>query len=82
MRQAAGYLIVFLLLSGFAFAQTPDTLWTKMFGGDLDDHPYYVDHTDDNGFIVAGYSRSFGGGTKDIYIPNSVNCFSQSILMI
>ena len=67
MKQIFICIILTLVFCCAGFAQ-PDTLWTKKFGGDGDEHPYYVDTTDDNGFIVAGYTTSFGSGGKDIYI--------------
>ena len=39
---------------------TGDTVWTKVIGGSNDDHIYSVRHTSDNGFILAGGTRSFG----------------------
>jgi len=37
-----------------------DTIWTKTFGGTDTDHASDVKQTDDNGFIIAGSTRSFG----------------------
>jgi len=38
-----------------------DTLWTKTFGGSNDDIANSIIQTNDNGYIVAGYSSSIDG---------------------
>lgn len=45
-----------------------DTLWTKIYGGDKDDEAYAAQITLDGGFIIGGYTESYGNGGKDIYI--------------
>ncbi|MCD4848232.1 MAG: T9SS type A sorting domain-containing protein [Candidatus Aegiribacteria sp.] len=48
-----------------------DTLWTGTYGGSDDDLPHYgrcVRQTYDGGFVVAGYTKSFGAGSYDIYL--------------
>jgi hypothetical protein len=47
---------------------TGDTLWTRTYGGPEDDYGYSIEPTDDHGYIIAGYTNSFGGGDYDIYI--------------
>jgi hypothetical protein len=45
-----------------------DPLWTKAFGGDLWDYGRSVQQTQDGGYIVAGYTRSYGAGYSDVYL--------------
>ncbi len=45
-----------------------DTLWTKTFGGEGEDYGWAVRQTGDGGFIIAGYSDSFGNGGNDVYL--------------
>ncbi|MDD5529587.1 MAG: T9SS type A sorting domain-containing protein [bacterium] len=45
-----------------------DTLWTKTFGGTSDDFAWSVQQTQDSGFIIAGYTMSFGSGEEDFYL--------------
>lgn len=45
-----------------------DTIWTRTYGGASDDYGYSVCQTFDSGFVVAGYTRSFGAGYDDFYV--------------
>ena len=45
-----------------------DTIWTRIYGGLDQDVGYSVQQTQDGGFIVAGYTRSFGAGGYDVYL--------------
>ncbi|NUN09493.1 MAG: T9SS type A sorting domain-containing protein [Ignavibacteriaceae bacterium] len=53
-------LIIVTLIAESAFPQSPDTLWTKTFGGSNIDVGYAVQETRDGGYIISGYTRSFG----------------------
>lgn len=45
-----------------------DTLWTRFYGGEESDMGFCVQQTADTGFIVVGYTQSFGAGQADIYL--------------
>ncbi|MCP4633611.1 MAG: T9SS type A sorting domain-containing protein [candidate division Zixibacteria bacterium] len=45
-----------------------DSLWARTYGGENGDYGYYISSTDDDGFIIAGYTTSFSDGDKDIYL--------------
>ncbi|MBN2412788.1 T9SS type A sorting domain-containing protein [candidate division KSB1 bacterium] len=45
-----------------------DTLWTKTFGGTESDWGYAVQQTDDDGYIIAGFTSTFGNGDNDVYL--------------
>ena len=60
---AGGYDIYVLKLD-----ENGNTLWTKTFGGKNDDYAYSIQQTNDGGYIVAGYTSSFGAGDKDVYV--------------
>jgi hypothetical protein len=45
-----------------------NSLWTRTFGGINDDQGFSCQQTTDGGYIVVGYSQSFGAGGYDIYL--------------
>ncbi|MFC1889090.1 hypothetical protein ACFL4G_04970 [Thermodesulfobacteriota bacterium] len=42
--------------------------WDKTFGGANSDKAYSVQQTTDGGYIVAGYTKSYGAGNFDFYL--------------
>ncbi|QQS37580.1 MAG: T9SS type A sorting domain-containing protein [Ignavibacteriales bacterium] len=42
--------------------------WMKTFGGTGRDYGYSIDVTSDSGFIIAGYTLSFGAGGDDLWL--------------
>jgi len=44
-----------------------DTIWTRTFGGASDDWASSIQETVDGGYIILGYTHSFGGN-KDVYL--------------
>jgi len=45
-----------------------ETSWQKTFGGKYDDEANSIQQTADGGYIIAGWTKSFGSGYKDVYI--------------
>jgi len=45
-----------------------DTIWTKAYGGLEWDQAYSIAATPDGGFIVTGYTDSYGAGYRDLYL--------------
>ncbi len=43
-------------------------MWKKIFGGGGSDWGDYVEQTKDKGYIVAGYTTSFGAGSFDLFL--------------
>ncbi|MEA2104038.1 MAG: T9SS type A sorting domain-containing protein [Candidatus Cloacimonadota bacterium] len=63
------FLFVGIILSSQVVAQTaPDTLWTKTYGGSYTDHSYSIQLTTDGGYVIVGYTESYGAGNSDFWI--------------
>jgi len=45
-----------------------DTLWSRTYGGSSYDGGFSVQQTTDGGYIMAGWTRSFGAGDNDVYL--------------
>jgi Secretion system C-terminal sorting domain len=43
-------------------------LWQKTFGGINIDQAYSIQETKDTGFVIAGFTNSFGNGGYDLYV--------------
>ena len=60
---AGGYDVYFVKTDSSA-----DTLWTRTYGGSDDDRGRSVQQTSDGGYVIAGYTGSFGAGYSDVYL--------------
>jgi hypothetical protein len=45
-----------------------ETLWTRVYGGTGADEGNSVEQTDDDGYIIAGWTESSGAGGRDVYL--------------
>ncbi len=45
-----------------------DTLWTKTYGGVDDDRGVEVQIISDGGYIITGWTESYGSGSYDVYL--------------
>jgi uncharacterized delta-60 repeat protein len=60
----AGYLDIFLIKTD----ANGNIQWAKTYGGTSRDEAYSVQQTSDGGYMVAGYTQSFGAGGYDIFL--------------
>ncbi|MDH4257666.1 MAG: hypothetical protein OEV50_02560, partial [Candidatus Aminicenantes bacterium] len=49
-------------------ASSGDVEWQWTYGGNSGDRAFFIQQTGDGGYVVAGYTRSFGAGERDIWI--------------
>lgn len=68
MKKCLVYTTLLTLCPLLLIAQPPDTLWTKTYGGNLEDRGWCVQQTIDGGYIVQGTTESFGLGGTSIYL--------------
>ncbi|MEM1134790.1 MAG: hypothetical protein AAGI07_03040 [Bacteroidota bacterium] len=43
-------------------------IWTQRYGGDADDSAFDISPTEDGGFIITGFTFSYGNGKSDIFL--------------
>jgi uncharacterized delta-60 repeat protein len=60
---AGGYADVYLIKTN----SDGDLMWEKTFGGSNEDRGYSVQQTSDGGYIIAGYTNSYGAGGRNVY---------------
>ena len=59
--------LLFIILLTFGYTQ-PGIEWSQTFGGWSADFAHSVQQTPDGGYIVGGYTRSFGNGNSDVWL--------------
>jgi len=55
------------------FNYNGDNLWIKTYGGINSDYGGAFSRTNDNGYIITGYTKSFGGGDQSMYLIKTDN---------
>lgn len=62
--------VLFFIFPPFesALASAPSIQWQKTFGGSSYDGAYSVQQTIDGGYIITGYTSSFGPGDPNVYL--------------
>lgn len=73
MRTLTGFLFL-LILSQITYAQPPEVLWTRNYGGDANEQGLAIIETAEGGLCFVGNEESFDGGGCDgwIVVTNDV----------
>ena len=56
-----------------------DSLWTRYYGGGSEEAAYSVQQTSDGGYIIVGYTDSYGAGFEDFYIVTFADVLLMSL---
>jgi hypothetical protein len=57
-----------LLTTPWTYATEGDSLWSRHYGGDDDDFAWSVIATTDGGYLLGGWTQSFGSGMDDVWL--------------
>ncbi len=60
MQRSYSILLLLLAIVTQTWAQAPDTLWTKAYGGATDDWGYDIIQAADGNFVISGATKSYG----------------------
>jgi len=60
--------ICIFLTAGTTINAQPDSLWSQTFGGLGNDGGSFLVQTEDDGFLLAGYTWSYGPGMSDLWL--------------
>ncbi|MBU1937247.1 T9SS type A sorting domain-containing protein [bacterium] len=67
VKTVSGIFCSILFVANIAYAQ-PDSLWGRTFGGSDADICTSIQQTTDGGYILGGYTNSFGAGGWDFWL--------------
>ena len=73
MGRCLAVLTIILGITSVSFAQAPDTLWTNTFGGSGIERSRHGIQVSDGGYLIVGYTTSFGAGSDDVWIVKATS---------
>lgn len=65
-------------LLAFKLDDAGNTNWTRTIGGASEEIAYHVTHDNSGGYLLGGYTKSFGHGNNDVFIARLDNSGNQS----
>ena len=64
-------IVILLVLVGFLMVSSvgaSSLMWSQSYGGTEEDMASSLDQTSDGGYIITGYTESFGAGKEDVWL--------------
>ena len=78
MKRAIAKIVMIILLTSVLMltfdikqavsSESPETEWGRTYGGSSIEEAMSVVHTSDGGYVLAGFTRSFGAGMDDVWL--------------
>ncbi len=68
MMKRISLILLLISLTYYSKTNAQDTTWTKTFGGSSNDRGYSVQQTTDGGYVIGGYTSSYGNGSADVWL--------------
>ena len=60
--------VIISISANDSYSEDPSKQWAKVYSGNNMEYAYAVQETSDGGYILAGFTLSFGTGNRDVWV--------------